>query len=154
MKSRAAIVAVALSLSLGAVAVAQEHWTEGPVWQIEFYRTTPGHFDDYLKYIRQNSIPQGEERKKAGLVLDNKVFVKNPSGPEDWDIAFATLYKNMAALDYSAEIDKKNKAISEKHYKTADEDKQRDMIKPRFQWRTLVGSDLVREVTLKPMPMK
>jgi hypothetical protein len=154
MKSRAAIVAVALSLCFGAVAVAQEHWTEGPVWQIEFYRTTPGHFDDYLKYIRQNHMPQTEERKKGGLVLDMKVFVKTPSNPQDWDIAFATLYKNMAALDYSAENDKRNKAIAEKHYKTADEDKQRDMIKPRFEWRTPVGSDLVREVTLKPMPMK
>lgn len=154
MKSRAAIGAVALSLLLGGVAVAQEHWTEGPVWQIEFYRTTPGHFDDYLKYIRQNHMPQTEERKKGGLVLDFKVFVKTPSGPQDWDIAFATLYKNMAALDFSAEADKKNKAIGEKHYKTADEDKQRDMIKPRFQWRTPVGSDLVREVTLRPMPMK
>jgi hypothetical protein len=154
MKSRAAIVAVALSLCFGAVAVAQEHWTEGPVWQIQFYRTTPGHFDDYLKYIRQNYMPQSDEGKKAGLILDTKVFVKTPNGPQDWDIAFATLYKNMAALDYSAENDKKNKAIAEKHYKTADEDKQRDMIKPRFEWRTPVGSDLVREVTLKPMPMK
>ncbi|MFN2387254.1 MAG: hypothetical protein ABR576_13380 [Thermoanaerobaculia bacterium] len=154
MKSRAAIAAVALSLFLGTVAVAQEHWTEGPVWSIEFYRTTPGHFDDYLKYIRQNVLPQGEEAKKAGFFLDQKVFVKTPSNPQDWDIAFATLYKNMAALDYSAEIDKKNKAIAEKHYKTADEDKQRDMIKPRLEWRILVGTDLVREVSLRPMATK
>jgi hypothetical protein len=154
MKSRAATGVIVLSLLLGGVTLAQEHWTEGPVWQIQFYRTTPGHFDDYLKYIRQNYMPQSEEGKKAGLILDTKVFVKNPTNPQDWDIAFATLYKNMAALDYSAEVDKKNKAIAEKHYKTADEDKQRDMIKPRFEWRTPVGSDLVREVTLKPMPMK
>ena len=60
----------------------------------------------------------------------------------------------MAALDFSAEVDKKNKAIAEKHYRTADEDKQQEMIKPRLEWRTFVGTDLVREVTLKPMTMK
>jgi hypothetical protein len=140
-----------LSLLLGGVAVAQEHWTEGPVWNIEFYRTTPGHFDDYLKYLRQNFMPQNEESKKQGLILDQKIFVKDPTGPSDWDIAFATLYKNMAALDYSADLDKKSKAIAEKHYKTADEDKQREMIKPRLDWRTFLGSQLVREVNLKPM---
>jgi hypothetical protein len=142
---------VGLSLLLGGVAVAQEHWTEGPVWNIEFYRTTPGHFDDYLKYLRQNFLPQLEESKKQGLILDQKIFVKDPTGPSDWDIAFATLYKNMAALDYSAELDKKSKAIAEKHFKTADEDKQREMIKPRLDWRTFLGTQLVREVSLKPM---
>jgi len=151
MRSRAVSAMVGLSLLLGGVAVAQEHWTEGPVWNIEFYRTTPGHFDDYLKYLRQNFLPQLEESKKQGLILDQKVFVKDPTGPSDWDIAFATLYKNMAALDYSAELDKKSKAIAEKHFKTADEDKQREMIKPRLDWRTFLGTQLVREVSLKPM---
>jgi hypothetical protein len=151
MKVRAASALLVLYLLLGGVSAAQDHWTEGPVWNIEFYRTTPGHFDDYLKYIRQNVLPQNEEAKKQGLVLDQKVFVKSPANPEDWDIAFATLYKNMAALDYSAELDKKGKAIAEKHYKTGDEDKQREMIKPRLDWRTYLGTQLVREVNLKPM---
>jgi hypothetical protein len=151
MRFRAISAVLGLSLLFGGVAVAQDHWTEGPVWSIEFYRTTPGHFDDYLKYIRQNVLPQNEESKKQGLVLDQKVFVKSPASPEDWDIAFATLYKNMAALDYSAELDKKGKAIAEKHYKTGDEDKQREMIKPRLDWRIYLGTQLVREVNLKPL---
>jgi hypothetical protein len=152
MKVRPVLPAIVLSLIFGGVAAAQEHWTEGPVWQVSFYRTTPSHFDDYLKYLRKNLLPQNEESKKQGLVLDQKVFVKPATGPGDWDIAFATLYKNMAALDYSAENDKKAKAISEKHYKTADQDKQREMAKPRFEWRTLIGTTITREVTLKPLP--
>jgi hypothetical protein len=151
MKYRAVLVAAVLSLMFGGVAAAQDHWTEGPVWQITFYRINPGHFEDYLKYLRQNFLPQNEEAKKAGLILDQKYFVKSPNSADDWDIAFATLYKNMAALDYNAEIDKKGKAIAEKHYKTADEDKQREMTKPRFEWRTFVGTQLVREVNLKPL---
>jgi hypothetical protein len=152
MKVRPLLFAIVLSLLFGGVAAAQEHWTEGPVWEIAFYRTTPGHFDDYLKYLRKNVLPQDQEAKKQGVALERKVFVKSPTGPGDWDIAFATLYKNMAALDYNAEIDKKGKAIAEKHYKTADEEKQRDMAKPRLEWRTYLGTTITREVTLKPLP--
>jgi hypothetical protein len=151
MKVRPVLSAIVLSLLLGGAAAAQEHWTEGPVWEVSFYRTTPGHFDDYLKYLRKNLLPQNDESKKQGLVLDRKVFVKAPTEPGDWDIAFATLYKNMAALDFNAENDKKVKAIAEKHYKTADEEKQREMAKPRLDWRTHLGTQILREVALKPL---
>jgi hypothetical protein len=151
MKFRTVPAIAVLSLLLAGTAAAQDHWTEGPVWQVSFYRTTPGHFDDYMKYLRQNVLPQNEEAKKQGVVLDQKVFVKDPTSPEDWDVAFATLFKNMAALDYNAEIDKKGKAIAEKQFKTADEDKQREMIKPRLDWRTFLGTQTIREVNLKPM---
>jgi hypothetical protein len=144
--------ALAVLLLVAGVATAQEHWTEGPVWEVSFYRTTDGHFDEYLKYLRQNVLTQNAEAKKAGLVLDDKIFVKAPTGPGDWDIAFATLYKNFAALDFSADNDAKFKAIAEKQYKTADEDKQREMIAPRLEWRTYLGTQIVREVSLKPLP--
>ncbi len=151
MRFRAVTSATILTLLVGGVAAAQDHWTEGPVWEVSYYRTTPGHFEDYLKFLRQNFLPQGEENKKQGLVLDQKIFVKAPATPDDWDIAFATLYKNMAALDFSAENDRKSKAIAEKHFKTPDQDKQRDLIKPRLEWRTLLGTQRMREVTLKPL---
>ncbi len=151
MRFRVVLAIFGLSLLLAGVAAAQEHWTEGPVWEVSFYRTTPGHFDDYLRYLRQNVLPQTDEAKKQGIILDQKIYVKAPTAPGDWDIAFATLHKNMAALDYNAELDKKEKAIAEKHYKTADQDKQREMAKPRLDWRTYLGTQIVREVTLKPM---
>ncbi len=144
------VVAVACLL-VASAAAAQEHWAEGPVWEVQFYRTTPGNFDRYLEYIRQGVLPQNEEAKKQGLILDHKFYVKTPSGPDDWDIAFATLHKNFAALDYSADQDMKGKKIAEMHYKTPDEKKQQEMIKPRLEWRTFLGTDIVREVTLKPL---
>lgn len=66
MKFRFIATIAVLSLLLGGVAAAQEHWTEGPVWEVSFYRTTPGHFDDYMKYLRQNFLPQNAEGKKQG----------------------------------------------------------------------------------------
>ena len=151
MRLRAVAVGAVLTLAFAGAVAAQEHWTEGPVWQIGFYRTTPGHFDDYLKYLRQNVLPQTSESKKQGVILDQKIFVKNPTSPDDWDIAVAVLYRNMGALDFNAELDKKSKAIAERHYKTADQDKQQEMAKPRLDWRTFLGTQIVREVSLKPL---
>lgn len=139
---------------LGAgVAVAQEHWTEGPVWAISFYRTTPGHFDDYLKYLRTHYTVTTAESKKQGLILESKVFVKTPADANDWDVAIATLYPSYGkALDFNQGDDAKSKAIQAQHWKTPDQEKQREMTAPRFEMRKAVGTTYTREVTLRPMP--
>ncbi|MEP6995840.1 MAG: hypothetical protein ABI968_15055 [Acidobacteriota bacterium] len=147
------ILAAAVSLFLAGAALAQEHWTEGPVWQVTYYRTTPGHFDDYMKFLRTHYIATTGEAKKQGLILDSKIFVKQPHDAHDWDVAIATLHSSYGkALDFNAGDDEKNKAIQAQHWKTKEQDKQREMSAPRLEWRTLVGSDYAREVNLKPMP--
>ncbi|MGE5347543.1 MAG: hypothetical protein ACM3JH_16445 [Acidithiobacillales bacterium] len=151
---RSASLALALVSCLAALpALAQEHWTEGPVWEVSVYRTKPGKFDDYLKYLRGNYVVTLAEQKKQGLILDTKVFINPaPTGPNDWDICIATLYPSYAkALDYSASDEEKMKAIEAKHFKTADEKKQQEMTAPRFQWRDYISTKYVREVTLKPL---
>ena len=135
------------------VALAQEHFTEGPVWECSSYRTKQGHFDDYMKYLRQNFVPQGQESKKAGLIVDQKIYVKVPENPTDPDVLICTLYASFGkALDYNAGDDAKTKEIATKHFKTADEQKQRDMIANRFTFRDSLGTSYYREVNLKPMP--
>jgi hypothetical protein len=135
---RIGLAAVALALA-SANAAAQEHWTEGPVWACEAFRTASGQFDPYLKYIRTHVEPLNIEAKKQGLILDYKTFVKAPQDPND--------YK---ALDYNEENDKKGEAIAAAHFATPDEDKQAEMIKPRLDMRTYLGTTYVREVTLRP----
>ncbi len=133
--------------------LAQEHFTEGPVWECGAYRTKQGYFDDYMKYLRQNFVPQGQESKKAGLVLDQKVYLKVPENPTDPDVLICTLHSSFGkALDYDAGDDAKAKEIAAKHYKTADEQKQRDMAANRFAFRDFLGTSYYREVSLKPMP--
>ena len=132
---------------------AQEHWTEGSVWQVTMYRTKQGHFDDYMKYLRTNYLPQAAERKKEGIILDTKIFVKNATNPTDWDVCIATLYSSYGkALDYSKDDEDKDKAIAAKHFKTDNEEKQQDMTESRFEMRDFVGAEFVREVNLRPMP--
>ena len=151
--NKLALAAAALAASAALPVPAQEHWTEGPVWVITYYRTKPGKFDDYLKYIRTNYNVMMAEQKKQGLVQEYKTFINtNQVDEKDWNIAFAVLFPNYGkALDYSAEDDAKGKAIAEKHYKTADEEKQRAVGEPRYTWREFVSQRIVREVNLKPM---
>ena len=129
----------------------REHWTDGPVWEIAYYRTAPGHFDDYLRYIRETLLPQNDAAVAQGLILDHKIFVKAPSGPDDWDIAFATLYEGFARFDYNPEDEAKFRAIAKKHFQTADRDEQRQKAAPRLDWRRYLRTEIVREVNLKPI---
>ena len=135
-------------------AQAQEHFTEGPVWVINYYRIEPDRGDDYLKWLRAKALPSMAEAKKQGLVLDYKFFFNTARRDEkDWDIAIADLFPSYGkALDYSAEDEAKDKAIAAKLTGTKDENKQREMEAPRLKMRTHVGTSIVREVTLKPSP--
>lgn len=135
------------------LASAQEHFSEGPVWECGAYRTKQGHFDDYMKYLRQNVLPQNQDSKKAGLVLDQKIFIHVPENTTDADVVICTQHASFGkALDYDAADDAKGKEIASKHYKTADEEKQRDLAAKRFAFRDFLGTSYYREVSLKPLP--
>lgn len=148
-----AIGLLAAGLLASGAAVAQEHWTEGPVWECSAYRTNPGMFDTYLKWIRSHSEPINEEAKKQGLIIDYKAFVKPPRDENDYDVLFCTLYSSFGqALDYNKGDDDKFDKISAAHWATADEDKQREQSAPRLEMRRFLGTSYVREVNLRPMP--
>jgi len=154
MKSRIFGLLAACALLTPALSQAQEeHWNEGPVWECGSYRTAPGMFDTYIKWIRAHSEPINAEAKKQGLILDFKTFLKTPTGPDDYDVLFCTLYSSYGkALDYNKGDDDKYEAISAKHWATSDEDKQTEMAGARLEMRKFLGVTYVREVTLKPAP--
>jgi hypothetical protein len=151
MKSKIIGLLAASLLWTSGAAVAQEHWTEGPVWECSSYRTNPGQFDTYIKWIRAHSEPINAEAKKQGLILDYKTFVKPPRDANDYDVLFCTLHSSFGkALDYNKGDDDKFEAISAAHWATADDDKQAQMASPRLEMRKFLGTDYVREVTLRP----
>ena len=101
---RALLMVVALSLMSGTVVVAQEHWTEGPVWGCGSYRTKPGQFNNYMKWLRSNYLVTSDTAKEQGLILDSKVLLREPSSPEDWNVLICTLHESFGkAQDYNAE---------------------------------------------------
>ena len=131
---------------------AQEHYTEGNVRTVSFYRTSPGQFDNYMKYLRTNFLPVQEEAKKQGLIVGYSILLNTPSSEDDWDVAVVTLNKSFGdALDFNQSDDDKMKQIQENHYKTTDEDKMDEMTSKRFAMRTYMGTKYFREVNLKPI---
>lgn len=141
-----------LLVLFSAGAFAQEHYTEGNVRTVSFYRTKPGQFDNYMKYLRTNFLPVQEEAKKQGLIVGYSILLNTPSTEDDWDIAIVTLNKSFSdALDYNQSDDDKMKKIQEQHYKTSDEQKMDEMTSKRFDMRTYVGTKYLREVNLKPL---
>lgn len=131
---------------------AQEHYTEGNVRTVSFYRTKPGQFDNYMKYLRANFLPTQEEAKKQGLITGYSILLNTPSSPDDWDVAVVTLNKSFGdVLDFNQSDDDKIKQIQEQHYKTSDEEKMNEMTAKRFDMRTYIGTKYFREVNLKPL---
>lgn len=151
MKSKIIGLLAASLLWTSGAAVAQEHWTEGAVWECSAYQTNPGQFDNYLNWIRAHSEPINAEAKKQGLILDYRTFVKTRNDANDHDVLFCTLHSSFGkALDYNKGDDDKGSAISAAHWATADTSKQTALTSPRLEMRKFMGTSYHREVTLRP----
>jgi hypothetical protein len=127
------------------VVLAQEHYTEGPVWRIQLIRVKPTKMDAYLTSLRQSTKPFIEEEKKQGLITDYKVFLKQTkNGPEDWDICVAIQYKNWAALDGAVA---KGEAVRDKVM--GGKAQMQDLSDKRAEIREIISSELLQEIVLK-----
>jgi hypothetical protein len=119
-------------------------YTEGSVWQITMVHAKPGMGDDYMKGLAKNFKAILEEEKKQGLVVSYKVLLGDASTPGDFNILNMVEYKNMAALDNLRE---KTDPIATKI--TGGEQQIREGALKRAELREIVGSKLMREITLK-----
>jgi len=133
-------------LGLGAQAAAQEHYTEGPVWRVNYLNVKPGKFNDALKDLRENFNKVNAQAKQQGVILDYKVYLNSTStNPDDWDIATAVLYKGYGALDG---LTGKMDSITLKHYGSAEARQKAGTRRATDLWTT-VTSALAREIDLK-----
>jgi hypothetical protein len=101
---RAAAMAAALSLTLGAASAAQAQSAErvydnGPVWVISYVETKTGMFDDYMAYLSKQWRESNEADKRAGVILDYKVLAVDQPRDGEPDVILMVQYKNMAAFD-------------------------------------------------------
>lgn len=136
---------VALLLLLAPALLAQEHYTEGPVWRVTLVRVKPTQFDAYLTSLQQSTKPLLDEQKKQGMIVDYKVFLKSTkASAEDWDIALALEYKNHAAMDGLAA---KGEAIRDKILGGKQQGQQ--LTEKRIEMRETVSSELMEEIFLK-----
>ena len=153
MKKLSAAALAAVAVCAVGTASAQEHWKEGPVWNCSYYQVLPGKWDEYMLYLRRNTLPLQMAQKKAGLVMEYRLFTKEQQDANDWNIAACTLHPSYGkAMDFDAAEDAKADEIAAAHWKTQDRDAQTRAAAARFELRKFIGSSMMRQVDLKPMP--
>jgi len=136
---------IAGSLLCATAAVAQEHYTEGPVWRVTLVRVKPTQMDAYLTSLRQATKPLLAEEKRAGVIVDYKIFLKETSSSsQDWDIALAIEFKNHAAMDG---LTAKGEAARDKIMGGKQQAQQ--LAEKRQEIREVVSSELLQEIMLK-----
>ena len=141
------IVAVAaLSLGISSLCYAQSDapYTEGPVWNITMVKVKPGMGDEYLKSLNKTLKLSLEEGKKQNLIVDYKILLGNAATPQDFDILVMVESKNMAALDNGRE---KLDPIARKIVGPTEQ--QQAIAVKRLDIREIIGTKLMREITLK-----
>ena len=125
--------------------LAQEHYTEGPVWRVSLIRVKPNRMDEYLTSMQQSTKPFLDEEKRQGLIVEYKVFLKETkSNPQDWDICLAIQYKNYAAMDgLSSKVEGiRDKVLGGKQ-------QAHQLGEKREEIREVISSELLHEVVLK-----
>ena len=145
-KTMQIVALAALSLGITNLCVAQSDapYTEGPVWTVTMVKTKTGMTDEYLKELAKTLKASLEEAKKQNLVLDYKILLGNPATPQDFNILIMVESKNMAAQDNARE---KFDPIARKVVGTTDQ--QQAMQVKRLDIREILGTKLMREITLK-----
>ena len=131
---------------------AQENYTEGPVWLISYYRTKPGKFDEYMKFLRANFAKNVAKQKQAGILVDAKVLL-NPtvSGPDDWDVAIAYLHSDYGRLNFNQSTeDQLQKIAAETTGERSKDKRDARLDTTRFPLRDFIRTRILREVMLKP----
>src|SRR5438445_8117159 len=100
--------------------------------------------DEYLKGLAKTFKGTLDEAKKQNLILDYKILLGDAATPHDFDILLMVESKNMAAFDNARE---KFDPIARKVVGTTDQ--QQSLAVKRLDIREIVGTKLMREITLK-----
>jgi L-rhamnose mutarotase len=136
------------SLSLSARAEDERAYTEGPVTEVDYLRVEYGSFETYIDWLNSTWKPTMEAMKKAGLIIDYKVFQASPKSPDQPNIFLYLTFKNMAA--YGGNIG--DKGVEQEYVarkvigSTEFQNKKRV---ERSEYRKVLGIELIREIILK-----
>src|SRR6202521_4701301 len=85
------------TLTRDALAQNDRQYTDGPVTEVNYLQVEYGHFSEYIAWLNSTWKPTMEAMKKAGLIIDYKVFRLTPNSPDLPHIFLYLTFKNMAA---------------------------------------------------------
>src|SRR5258708_23242526 len=122
----------------------ERSYTEGPVTEEDLIQVEYGHFEEYIDWLNSTWKPTMEAFKKAGLIIDYKVFRLTPKSPDQPNIILWITYKNAAAaLDKGVELE----AVAKKVIcSTECQNKARV---GRNEYTKVLGTEDIRELILK-----
>jgi len=118
-------------------------YTEGPVTLVQEIGIEYGHFEEYIDWLNSTWKPTMEATKKAGIIIDYKVFSSIPPSPDHPDIILWITYKNMAALDRGVEEEEVAKKV------IGSTEFQNKARVGRSQYRKILRREYIRELILK-----
>ena len=134
----------ASSLSLSARAQDVRQYTDGPVTEVDYIQVEYGHFEEYIDWLNSTWKPTMEAMKKAGVIIDYKVFQASPKSPDQPNIYIWITYKNGgAALDRGVELEDVAKKV------IGSTEVQNKARVGRNEYRKVLGTELIRELILK-----
>ena len=134
----------ASSPSLNARAGDERQYADGPVTDVAYIRVEYGRFEEYIDWLNSTWKPTMVAMKKAGLIIDYKVFSATPRSPDQPNIILWITFKNAAAaLDKGVELEEVAKKVIGS---TPVQNKARV---DRNEYRKLLGGELIRELILK-----
>ncbi|HEV2365120.1 MAG TPA: hypothetical protein VGS12_13090 [Caulobacteraceae bacterium] len=143
----AAVTAAALG-AMALPALAQEGpppYDLGPVWTTTAISTKDGRTDEYVRWLATGWKTQEEALKRAGVILDYKVFFVDSPRAGEPDIILAQEWRNMAAFDASpAQIYAMQSKLGGPPPAQANKEEA-----DRGALRTVMGSTTMREIELK-----
>ena len=137
------VILFALFLS-GVATAADRPYTEGPVSVVSAIRTETGMFDDYMAWIAGPWKQDMEAQKKAGIVVEYKVYATSPRNPNEPDLYLVVTYKNWASFDgLNAKLDPITEKLSGSIQKANAE------AVGRGKMRKVLGDEILQQLILK-----
>jgi L-rhamnose mutarotase len=128
----------------GAAAQDVRQYTDGPVTEEDYIAVEYGHFEEYVDWLNSIWKPTMEAMKKAGLIIDYKVFMATPKSPDQPNVILWITFKDgQAALDNGVALEDVAKKVIGS---TEAQNKARQF---RNQYRKVLGTELIRELILK-----
>lgn len=140
---------VASLLSLNARAQDERPYTDGPVTNVSYVQVEYGHFEEYVDWLNSTWKPTMEANKKAGLIVDYKVFMVGVLPPpvvkpDQPNIILWITFKNLAAVDKIAELE----AVARKVIGSTEVQNKARVSRNEYR-RVLGNQELIRELILK-----
>jgi len=138
----------ASSISLNAHAQDMRGYSYGPVTEVDYIHVEYGHFDEYMKWVTSTWRRTMEAAKKAGLIIDYKVFQSQPKSPDEPNVYLEFTFKNMAA--YAGDIGDQAdafEAVTERVICSAECQNQARV--RRNEIRKVLGTEVTRQIIFK-----